>query len=654
MSAVIEGAEGRSRDYASAVHDQLDPDGRDPVHTSPEPPRRPRLRSHLGWVLAVTFACAVVGDAMLAVSLRVEGNLPLTPGPGLIGLATVWLVVLAAYGLVGRLRVVVVGFVTLALTLAVLNAVRMQLLDIPLSFRDVEFLQDPAFLVEMVGVRSVLAAVAALALVVAFLTLLVRRVGRGRPGITRTHPRWRWWVGFRVATVLGLVGYLLAASGFNEGDNRLRAAYVDAGAVWKSWSQADNYRSNGFVGGLLYNLPVAPMVRPEGYDAQAMDRVARRWQAEARRVNAGTDPDALAGTNVVVVLSETMGDPSLVEDVALERDVLPHVRRLMARDGGHMVASFYGSGTSAMEFQVLTGQSLGLFRGQIHAPYQQFVTDHPAYPNAVGWLSSLGHDAVAIHPFRPNMYRRPAVYDNFGFEEFRTVDELSSPFTLARRGFVADAAAYGEVVKELRERSDPVLVHLVTMQNHLPFTNLYRNPVQVSGTDADRAANIGQWARGLEHSDRAVDQFLREVEETGERTLVVHFGDHFPSIFDMGTLAEEGLNLFRTPFFVWDSHGEGRLGPQGTVSPTAALEVALRKLGAPLPPYFVLLARVQEEVGTVRHDGIVTPQGEKIALADLTEEQQELLDDLRLVQYDFSVGERYALEEMWYDPEATD
>lgn len=264
------------------------------------------------------------------------------------------------------------------------------------------------------------------------------------------------------------------------------------------------------------------------------------------------------------------------------------------------------------------------------------------------WLRSLGHRAVAVHPFRRDMYRRPQVYRTFGFEAFRTVEDLADPFRIVRRGFVADAAAYREVVRHVDDSEEPILVHLVTMQNHLPFTNLYRNAVEVTGTDADSAAVIGQWARGLEHSDKALATFLEELEASGERTLVVHFGDHYPSIFDVSTLDEERVNLFRTPFFVWDSASERSVGPQGVVSPTAALPVALRKLGAPLPPYFALLARVQEEVGTVRHDGIVSPEGERIPEDDLTADQRALLDDLRLVQYDFSIGQRYALADMWY------
>ncbi|GGD18228.1 LTA synthase family protein [Nocardioides daphniae] len=638
---------------SSVVPVRAEPDPEADAQPDPEVARRVRLRlrTHLLGVLGVTLVCAVLVDAMFAVSLRLQGFLPLRLGPGLLGLATVWLVVLATFGVLGRLRPTVVVVLTVATGFAVLNGVRMQILNVPLTFGDVVFLKDPAFLVEMVGVRMLVVAVVGLAAVAGVLTLLLRRFGPEVHRVGRDHDRWRWWLTFRVGAVAALLVVGLLASGFNTPGNPLRRAFNETGATWKSWSQTDNYRVNGFVAGLLYNLPVDPMAEPEGYDRAAMEELAQRWQAEADVVNAGTDPDVLAGTNVVVVLSETLGDPFEIDHLTFERDPIPHVRELMTTDGGHMLASFYGSGTSSMEFQVLTGQSLGLFRGQIHAPYQQFVPRTKTFPSAVGWLRSSGHRAVAVHPFRAQMYRRPEVYETFGFQEFVDVDHLQERHSVAGRGFVSDQSAYDEVLHQLQESTDPAFVHLVTMQNHLPFDQRYNETVGVEGTSVDRAERIGQWARGIEHSDRALARFLRQVEASGERTVVVQFGDHYPGIFDMGLLEEEGLNLFRTPFFVWDSEGGRSVGDLGTVSPTAALEVAMRKLGAPLPPWLVLLGRVQEEVGVVRRDSVVTPEGEVVGLDELTSEQEALLADYRMVQYDFAVGERYALADLWYDPQ---
>jgi hypothetical protein len=72
-------------------------------------------------------------------------------------------------------------------------------------------------------------------------------------------------------------------------------------------------------------------------------------------------------------------------------------------------------------------------------------------------------------------------------------------------------------------------------------------------------------------------------------------------------------------------------------------------VGEPLPPYYELLSEVAEEIGALSPGRIVAPDGSEISRSELTEEQEQLLHDYELVQYDFSIGERYAVDEMWYE-----
>jgi hypothetical protein len=71
-------------------------------------------------------------------------------------------------------------------------------------------------------------------------------------------------------------------------------------------------------------------------------------------------------------------------------------------------------------------------------------------------------------------------------------------------------------------------------------------------------------------------------------------------------------------------------------------------VGQTLSPYYELLTEVREEIGAVGPGHIVAPDGTELTEDDLTPDQQALLADYRLVQYDFSIGERYAVDDMWY------
>lgn len=599
-------------------------------------------------VLTLVWAGSV--DYLLEMSLRQSKDVPLPVESMVLGSLVIWALLWTLYGLTGTLRWSLLALSVVAVALYSINAERVAVLNEPLLPSDVVFLAQPAFLLDMVGgARIAVLAVAGGVLVVGLLWWLQRRFGPARQRPAKgTSGRGAWWA-LRGVLVVGGVSLMLVASGFSHPDNQLRKLWDSTGPTWRPWAQLENYRANGFVGGALYNMPTTPMDAPPGYDEAAMREIAERWTARAAVTNRGTDPAVLGRTNVVVLLSESMGDPAALSTVRFPEDPIPNVHRLMAENtSGHAVAWDYGTGTSAMEFSALTGQSLGLFKPTVISPYQQFVSSQTDYPSAVGWMKSTGHRAVAIHPFQTYMYQRKSVYKMFGFDAFLDRDHVGKVTREQRMRYISDETAFNAVVKEIATSQDPVLTHLVTMQNHLPYGGQYRDPIVPTGVAPENARKLGQWARGMKITDDKIPGFLDALRATGEPTTVIWFGDHFPGVLGEATLAKEKLNAYRTPFFVWNSETKPAADPQGDVSPASFLPIALRQMGATLPPYLVLLNEVQAEIGEVRGDEVVSPTGETIALERLSPEQQELLADYRMVQYDFSVGKRYAQDELWY------
>ena len=49
----------------------------------------------------------------------------------------------------------------------------------------------------------------------------------------------------------------------------------------------------------------------------------------------------------------------------------------------------------------------------------------------------------------------------------------------------------------------------------------------------------------------------------------------------------------------------------------------------------------------IQRERMLDPQGEQLDPENLDETRAGLLQDLKLVQYDFSIGERYVVDEMW-------
>lgn len=564
----------------------------------------------------------------------------------------VLLVLLLLWCLSGRLWLSMGLLLTVASALSAVNKAKLSVLQEPLYPSDYQFLNTPAFLFEMVRPGAVVVGILGLVALVAG-TVVASRWSRPRfPRLDRaSHPRgWVVLVGLRVVGLVVLALVLSSARHFNDTGNPWRRLYDAQGAVWQPFSQAMNYRSNGFVGGALYNLPSDPMPVPDGYSAQTMRAVAQKYAGRAAERNSGLTPGALDDVNVVLVLSEAFGDLSRLDGVTVDHDTMPLTRETIASSwGGSTLANFYGTGTSGMEFEALTGQSVGLFNPQVTAPYQNFMTGLSSYPSAVGWFRDHGHDAVAVHPYRDTMYRRNTVYPMLGFTSFLHDDNMAETDRLEHSNFISDKAAFDQVSEVIGSHDKPVLVNLVTMQNHVPTTDWYDDPVPVTtpgGTDA--AAALGGYARGQEFTDRELNDFLGRLRQGPEKTVVVFYGDHYPGLFDGAvTKANPGLRILETPMFIWSSTGQAARALPLT-SPTAFLPYVFDLVGEPLSPYFELLSEVAEQIGAIGPGRIVRPDGTETTEADLTPEQQQLLHDYRLVQYDFSVGARYAVRDMWY------
>jgi phosphoglycerol transferase MdoB-like AlkP superfamily enzyme len=402
------------------------------------------------------------------------------------------------------------------------------------------------------------------------------------------------------------------------------------------------------VAGLLYNLDVPPMARPDGYGREAMAEVADRWTRLAEQTNRGRDADLLEELNVVVVLSEALSDPTIVPGVELAEDPIPFTRRLMASTtSGAMLSPQVGGGTANMEFEALTGLSLSQFQPQLTSPYPMLVADEPTFPSAVRLFEQLGKRPVAIHPFDPHMYKRDRVYPAFGFDEFVDESAMGSTARIGRTKYISDAAAFDEVADHLEESDEPLFVNLVTMQNHFPMAGKYDDPIEVSGVSGTTAEQLAGYARGLRHSDDALRDFVRGLRRSDEPTAVIVYGDHSPAFWARDPAFQDDRRLLRrTPFLLWSNVERLPAETLPLTSPVYFLPLLMDRVGVPVPPLYALLSRLHEEVPAMAlgelhaADGAVTPR------AGLGATARDLLADYRLVQYDLVAGEGYAEEQL--------
>jgi phosphoglycerol transferase MdoB-like AlkP superfamily enzyme len=563
----------------------------------------------------------------------------------LLGCVVLWMVVGIVHAVVGRLTVTAALVVAATAAVAVADYEKLQLRREPLFPNDLRFAGDVGFLTAMIGARVLVLLVLgtlALALVAFAGARSLRRRLAPRTGPHSARAR-RGRVLLRVLTgtlcLLG-VAYL---SNFNSPGNAARGAYGVLGAAWRPWSQERNYIGNGFVGGFLYNLDVPAMARPAGYSAAEMARIASTYTRAAEQINRTRDPHGLDDVNVVMVLSESFSDPEALEGVHLDKDPIPFTRRLMGSSlSGAMLAQHVGGGTANMEFEALTGMSLSQFPPQMAVPYQMLVPTRRTFPSVVQWLEQDGHRTVAVHPFTTEMYRRRDAYRSFGFDDFVYDRRMHEQRRLGHEGYISDASAFDEVQRTIDSENEPVFVNLVTMQNHMPYQGRYDDPVHVTGPDGASLADIGQYVRGLTHSDDALRRLIGRLRASDEKTVVVFYGDHLPGAYPDSVFEANGPRVMRqTPFFVW-SNFPGTTGRRPTTSPIHFMDLVLERADAAVSPYYALLDELRHEVPAMEGGMIVGSSDHSIRRSQLSESAARLLHDYRLVQYDLSVGRRYA------------
>jgi hypothetical protein len=603
-----------------------------------------------GWVAGASFLCACLCVIVLDVAtMLAQPAAPWYttfqhPGQSLVSAVVVCLAVLVLVCLTNRLWLSFGVAVAACIVVAAASVAKFRVRQEPLYPSDLFFLTEPGFLFDMASPLSlVLVAVAvAVVIIVVAAVIIGRRMTRVFPRVSSPRRSRAWWtlLGTRATVAAVSIGILLQAPQFNDPGNGIRRGYEMAGAEWQLWRQAENFAANGFVGGFLFNSLAEPMSEPADYSAAMMRRIAERYTRRADELNAGRPRKALDDVNVVVVLSETFSDPGRLRGVELAEDPLPFIRKVMAtHPSGQVANARFGGGTDSMEFEVLTGMSLALVTPQLSSPYQQFVPAYPWFPSAARYFADRGHATLALHPHDATMYRRGEVYPRLGIQDFVDITRVQDRSTIGDTTNPSDAATYREVLRLLQESAQPAFMNVVTMQNHFPFGDRYGNPI----SSRPAGGELGQYARGLAHSDGATRSFFAKLRRSEEKTLVLFYGDHLPgAVYGQDVMAANSdQRLSETPFFLWSSYQRLPAIRLDRTGPEFFMPLLFDAVDAPLPPYYALLRDLHQEVPGLSRTGHVDP-------SRLTPQARLLLHDFNLVQFDFSAGRRYATRAMFH------
>lgn len=423
---------------------------------------------------------------------------------------------------------------------------------------------------------------------------------------------------------------------------------------------------NGPVLNFLNYIDLQIMDQPAtGYSASTIKQLNDKYSKVANKINK-TRKNDLRKQTIVFNLSESFVDPNTFPTIKFESSApnpVKFIESMKSRSSyGTMLSAGYGGGTANMEWETLTGLNMGLFKSTL-TPYVQVVPNYDFYPTI-----GMNFDyKSAVHPFIGTYYSRREDYRRFKFDKFiyagskyKIIDQKK----LGKSGYNSDFTTYANGLNQINSRDDGQFINLISIQNHMPYNNWYPHNEymgKISGelfnTPAVRE-QMATYVKGTQYTDKAVKQFIGQIDKIKKPITLVFYGDHYPSIISQSYTAKYPIQMHSTRYFIYSNkyareHGAKTRLPRKAnnfVSSSDFIAMMLEQTDSKVTPYQALLTEVHKKLPaiTINFKGdkgyeLIGRKGQVIEPKYLTKKQQELLADYETIQYDMTAGKAYGL-----------
>lgn len=518
---------------------------------------------------------------------------------------------------------------------ALITYFKTKLIGQPFYPWDIFLRKEGTNIIPIVTSRTVVIRVAVVAAIVAAVFLLRLLL-----------PRFRLPVWSRIA--LGVLS-IAALYGMAERTPMAQRLFDRAGVGEIVWNQQQNYGSNGFGIAFTLNIQNAVVSKPPGYSDASIATVAQQITDYRDRIPAKS---ADKQPNVIFIMNEAFWDPTLLPGVTFSEDPVPTVHRLQQEStSGYLLSSQFGGGTSNVEFEVLTGNSMS-FLPSGSVPYQQYIRQ--PVPSLASYFGSMGYKSMGIHSYDGWFWNRDTVYKWLGFESFKSKEYFTDPEI--NGAFISDDEVSRSIIQAVDESERPMFIYAITMQNHGPYDdNRYGvNDISVSGDLTPDAKSILEtYTQGARDADRSLQLLIDHFEQSDEPTMIVFYGDHLPmlgldyDVYKQGGFISTGdsnqwtldemKSMHSVPFVTWSNFAlPAEQIP--ILSDSFLGGYVLDRLDLDLPANFAFGYNVSQQIPGLM-SGLVVDSESNLSRT-VPEAVQPLIDQYRDLQYDLLFGKR--------------
>ena len=413
------------------------------------------------------------------------------------------------------------------------------------------------------------------------------------------------------------------------------------------------YKKYGSTIGFFVVGKYMRLTPPEGYSRSRTDEIARTAAPEE-----GSGASSVRPVNIIAIMNEAWADYSYAGDLRTNIDPMPYYHGMKENTiKGQNLVCITGGGTAKTEYEFLTGNSVKRHPGMV--PYVSYFT-HDQY-SLVSTLRAQGYRAVAMHPYKGSNWKRPTAYQLLQFERFYTEEDFAEDVERIR-GHISDRANYEKIIELVEEKEspdEPLFVFDVTMQNHGGYTSRsYSGAVEAldfDASDEDKTA-VDRYLSLSKETDNALMGLIEYFRGVDEPTLIVMFGDHYPTLPDSFVeylsgaptkelSFEEKQKYYATPFFIWANYDIPE--KENVLTSTNFLgTMMLEQTSLDMPEYNVYLQELMQEMPALNHQGYVTADGTQVPWEDEEEPYKTLEWEYECLQYNNLAEKRDRLD--WF------
>ncbi|MBE5948176.1 MAG: LTA synthase family protein [Lachnospiraceae bacterium] len=355
------------------------------------------------------------------------------------------------------------------------------------------------------------------------------------PKFTERIPRVRY-----LGIFLGTILIFVLATNFGIYTNRIAVNFGNIGEAFMKYGFPYCFSNSIFNTGID---------RPDEYSDEMVVEILYNINEN----NQGAVVQKKDTPNIIFLQLESFFDTKYVKDITVSKNPIPNFQSLKSEfSSGFVRVPSVGAGTANTEFEMITGMNLDFF-GPGEYPYKTILQDTTceSYPFV---LKTLGYSTHAIHNNEGTFYERNEVFSNLGFDTFTSIEYMYIDERTSG-GWAKDYYLTGHIMDCLKSTDTPDYVYTISVQGHGKYPeeiNPDEYDILAYNTDEEINPEFTYFVQQTYEMDAFIGELLNTLKNFNEKTVVVMYGDHLPSLEITNDRLING-DIYQTEYIIWSN-----------------------------------------------------------------------------------------------------